>query len=173
MATLVGLLKGPSYYNPRRAPERSKTRRDLVLKILFDANKIDKASYLAALDTPLTVTRVASLASGQHPAFMDQVSRELSTVLADPSLRQSGLKVFTTLDINAQRRAEQALSQRVKQISERRSLPSLQGSMVLTDISSGGIRAMIGDAIPNTRGFNRAVDARRSFGSLVKTSYLH
>ena len=168
MATLVGMLKGPSYYNPKRAPERTQERRDLVLRILFEADKIDKATYLDAINQPLKVAAGDSLASGQHPAFMDQVSRELSNVLADPDIRQSGLKVFTTLDINAQRRAEKALSQRVKNLAKARNISALQGAMVLSDIRSGGIRAIIGDAVPDTKGFNRALDARRSIGSLVK-----
>lgn len=168
MATLVGMLKGPSYYNPKRAPERTQERRDLVLRILFEADKIDKATYLEALDQPLIVTKGDSLASGQHPAFMDQVSRELSQVLADPDIRQSGLKVFTTLDINAQRRAEKALSERIARLKNQRNIAALQGAMVLSDIRSGGIRAIIGDAVPATKGFNRALDARRSIGSLVK-----
>ena len=168
IATLVGMLKGPSYYNPRRSPERAQIRRDLVLKILFDANKIGKAEYLNAVNSPLNVTSGTSLASGKHPAFMDQVSRELSTILADPNIRQSGLKVFTTLDINAQRRAEKALSTRVAAIATKRNIGALQGAMVISDIRSGGIRSMIGDAVVDTKGFNRALDARRSIGSLVK-----
>lgn len=168
IATLVGMLKGPSYFNPRRAPKRAQVRRDLVLKVLFDADKIDKQEYLTSINTPLNVADASSLASGKHPAFMDQVARELNTILADPNIRQSGLKVFTTLDINAQRRAEKALSSRVANLAKQRNVTTLQGAMVISDIRSGGIRTIIGDAVVDTKGFNRALDARRSIGSLVK-----
>ena len=168
IATLVGMLKGPSYFNPRRAPKRAQVRRDLVLKVLFDADKIDKQEYLTSINTPLNVADASSLASGKHPAFMDQVARELNTILADPNIRQSGLKVFTTLDINAQRRAEKALSSRVANLAKQRNVTTLQGAMVISDIRSGGIRTIIGDAVVDTKGFNRALDARRSIGSLIK-----
>lgn len=168
IATLVGMLKGPSFYNPRRKPERAKTRRDLVLRILFESDKIDKATYLAALESPLYVASGASLASGQHPAFMEQVRRELTTVLVDPELRESGIKVFTTLDINAQRRAEKALTQRTVNIANARNLPNLQAAMVVSDYRSGGVRVIVGDKQPDAQGFNRALDIQRSIGSLVK-----
>ncbi|MET1219757.1 MAG: penicillin-binding protein 1B [Glaciecola sp.] len=168
IATLVGMLKGPSYYNPKRKPERAKTRRDLVLRILFEADKIDKATYLAAIEAPLTVASGASLASGKHPAFMDKVRRELKTVLADPDLRSSGVKVFTSLDINAQRRAEQALKQRTESIAKTRKLDNLQASMVVSDIRTGELRVIIGSRYVDESGFNRALDMQRSIGSLVK-----
>ncbi len=168
VATLVGMLKGPSYYNPRRYPERAQQRRDLVLRVLFEQEVIDKPTYLAAIETPLTIASGASLASGKHPAYMDKLRRELKTILADPELRSSGIKVFTTLDINAQRRAEQALASRTKAIAVARDIPDLQAAMVVTDSASGGIRVIVGDADVENEGFNRALDMQRSIGSLVK-----
>lgn len=168
IATLVGMLKGPSYYNPRRKPERARTRRDLVLRILFEADKIDKQTYLSALDAPMKVASGASLASGQHPAFMERVRRELTTVLVQPELRESGIKVFTTLDINAQRRAEKALTARTESIAQTRKLPNLQAAMVVTEQRTGEVRVIVGDKNPQQQGFNRALDIQRSIGSLVK-----
>ena len=101
IATLVAIIKGPSYYNPRKHPERVKERRDLVLRMLFDENEIDRSQYERAINMPLGLASGASLASGKHPAFMEQVRRELADILADSSLRDSGVKVFTTLDIVA------------------------------------------------------------------------
>ena len=106
IATLVAIIKGPSYYNPRKYAERTKERRDLVLRMLFDENEISRQDYERFVNMPLGLASGASLASGKHPAFMEQVRRELNEILAEPSLRDSGVKVFTTLDIVAQRRAE-------------------------------------------------------------------
>lgn len=168
IATLVGMLKGPSYYNPRRYPERAKQRRDLVLQVLFEQNVIDKPTYLAAIETPMRVASGASLATGKHPAYMAVLRNELATILADPALRDSGIRVFTALDINAQRRAEQALAKRVTQIGSARKIKDLQAAMVVSDSASGGIRVIVGDKDVDNDGFNRALHMERSIGSLVK-----
>lgn len=168
IATLVGIIKGPSYYNPRRYPDRVMQRRNLVLRILFDNNFLDRKQFESLLNSPILTASGASLAKGKHPAFMDKVSRELRLVLADPDIRQSGLKVFTTMDINAQRKAESALVKQVQQLEQSRAIDNLQAAMVVTDISSGEIRAIVGGKDVGYQGFNRALDASRSVGSLIK-----
>nr|WP_315853256.1 penicillin-binding protein 1B [Alteromonas oceanisediminis] len=168
IATLVGLVKGPSYYNPRRHPERAVERRDLVLRILFENNEISADDYEMLVNQPLQVASGATLASGKHPAFMDKVRRELNDILADPNIRESGVKVFTSLDINAQRRAERALEETVTQLAQQQKVPTLQGAMMVTDIGSGEIRAIVGSKNVEFSGFNRALDARRPIGSLIK-----
>lgn len=167
IATLVAMIKGPSYYNPRRHPERVKERRDLVLRLLFEQNEIDRDAYQQYVNQSLNLASGASLASGKHPAFMDRVRRELSDILAEPSLRDSGVKVFTTLDIVAQRRAERALAQTLNGLQSDRKA-ALQGAMVVTDITSGEVRAIVGGRDYEYKGFNRALDARRQVGSLIK-----
>ncbi|GGW78562.1 penicillin-binding protein 1B [Alteromonas halophila] len=167
IATLVAMIKGPSYYNPRRHPERVKERRDLVLRLLFEENEIDRDAYQRYINQPLHLASGASLASGKHPAFMDRVRRELTDILAEPSLRDSGVKVFTTLDIVAQRRAERALAQTLDGLQTDRDA-ALQGAMVVTDSASGEVRALVGGRDYEYKGFNRALDARRQIGSLIK-----
>lgn len=168
IATLVGIIKGPSYYNPRRYPERVMQRRNLVLRVLFDNNFLDRIQFETLLNSPILTASGASLAKGKHPAFMDKVSRELRLVLADPDIRQSGLKVFTTMDINAQRKAEAALVAQVEGLEKSREINDLQAAMVVTDIASGEIRAIVGGKDVDYQGFNRALDASRSVGSLIK-----
>lgn len=173
IATLVGIIKGPSYYNPRRHPERVTERRNLVLRILFENNELQRNEYEYAINQPLNLASGASLKSGKHPAFMNLVRRELKTVLADPDMRESGLKVFTTLDSVAQRKAEEAVTAGVKAQQKRMKLTQLQSAMVVTDIKSGEVRSIVGDANPQFQGFNRALDAKRAIGSLIKpTIYL-
>nr|WP_240485146.1 penicillin-binding protein 1B [Aestuariibacter salexigens] len=168
MATLVGMIKGPSFYNPRRYPERTLERRNLVLRLLFEDNYLSADAYQRAIQQPLRIASGASLASGKHPAFMDKVKRELSLVLADPDIRQSGVKVFTTLDINAQRRAERAVRDRVARLATDRNIDELEAALLVSDIKSGEIRAIVGSVNTDYAGFNRALDASRSIGSLVK-----
>ncbi len=167
IATLVAMIKGPSYYNPRRHPERVLERRNLILRLLFEANEIGSKDYQRYLEMPLTLASGASLASGKHPAFMQKVRNELQQILADPTLRDSGVKVFTTLDIYAQRRAEAALTQTLDKLQQDRKA-KLEGAMVVTNISSGEVRAIVGSRQADYNGFNRALDARRQVGSLIK-----
>jgi len=168
IATLVGLVKGPSYYDPKRHVKRMTERRDLVLRLLFQANEISKNEYEKALSTPLVTHSSPSLASGKHPAYMDKVRNELKEVVTTQETRLSGVKVFTALDINAQRRAEEALVKVIKEKSARYKQPELEAALVMSDIKSGGIRAIIGGRKTDYPGFNRALNASRPIGSLIK-----
>ncbi|GBL03704.1 penicillin-binding protein 1B [Glaciecola sp. KUL10] len=168
IATLVGMVKGPSYYHPKRQHIRAIERRNLVLRLLFEAEQLTKNEYQVYVNQPLKTTKNISLASGKHPAFMQKVRQELTQVVGDDDALMSGIKVFTTLDINAQRRAEQALRQQVDKISKARNKPKLEGAMVVSDIKTGGIRAIVGGKQTQYAGFNRALNAQRPIGSLVK-----
>lgn len=168
IATLVAMVKGPSYYDPKRHPKRVTERRNLVLRILFEQHYINRFQYEDALNQALVITKSPSLASGKHPAFMDKVRTELKHVLFDDNKQHEGVKLFTTLDINAQRRAEHALKTTLDAKSSAYKQPNLQGAMLVSDIQSGGIRAMVGGRQVAYAGFNRAIDAYRQVGSLIK-----
>lgn len=168
IATLVGMVKGPSFYHPVRHKERTLERRNLVLRILFDAQYLSANEYQLAINQPLVTASSPSLASGQHPAFMDKVRDELYSVVPTAETRLSGVKVFTTLDVNAQRRAESALSKTISKHAKTRNLPDMQAAMVVSDISTGQIRAIVGGKQAEFAGFNRALNAYRPIGSLVK-----
>ena len=167
IAMLVGMIKGPSYYNPRKYPERAIERRNLVLRLLLEGNELTSQQYELAVSRPVGIATGDSLATGKHPAFMTQVRKELQTILADPNIRESGVKVFTTLDIYAQRRAEQALTSTLDRLQPGREA-TLEGAMVVSDIGSGEVRALVGGRNVSFAGFNRALDAVRPIGSLVK-----
>ncbi|MEM0909752.1 MAG: penicillin-binding protein 1B [Pseudomonadota bacterium] len=167
IATLVGMIKGPSLYNPIRHPERTKERRNLVLRVLFEANYLATDEYQNAIAEPIAIVSSPSLASGKHPAFMDKVKQELDNVVDAPDLRDAGVKVYTTMDINVQRRAEKALK-KVLQQKQNDKMPDLESAMLVTDIKSGGIRAIIGGKKTTFAGFNRALNAQRQVGSLIK-----
>ncbi|MBF7073737.1 penicillin-binding protein 1B [Glaciecola sp. MH2013] len=168
IATLVGLVKGPSYYSPTKYAERTLERRNLVLRLLFEANELERNEYERYVATSLNISKSKSLASGKHPAFMDKVRNELNMVVSKASERLSGVKVYTTLDINAQRRAEAALVEKVESISNSRNQPNLDAAMVVSDVKSGEIRAIVGGKDTTFKGFNRALHAQRPIGSLVK-----
>jgi penicillin-binding protein 1B len=168
IATLVGLVKGPSYYDPKRHVERMTDRRDLVLRMLLMAGDISADEYETAVTTPLKTHDNPSLASGKHPAFMDKVRQELAAVVQTQESRLSGVKVFTTLDINAQRRAEKAVVEVVEAKAKAYKQPDLEAALVMSDIKTGGIRALVGGKNTQYAGFNRALRAQRPIGSLIK-----
>lgn len=168
IATLVGLVKGPSYYDPKRHVERMTERRDLVLRMLLEAGEITPDEYEIAVNSPLQTNNNPSLASGKHPAFMDKVRQELKQVVQTQETRLSGVKVFTTLDINAQRRAEKAIVGVVAAKAKAYKQPDLEGALVMSDIKTGGIRALVGGKNTSYAGFNRALNAYRPIGSLIK-----
>ena len=170
VALLAGLVKGPSYYDPRRNPERSKRRRDLVLKVLNEQNSITDAQYKQAIAMPLGIVKRASLLKGAYPAYLDLVKRQLRETYRDQDLNSEGLRVFTSLNPIAQNKAEAALVNTISELEKRHGsrIKDLQGSMVVTEPQTGEVIAIIGGRQTRYQGFNRALDAVRPIGSLVK-----
>jgi penicillin-binding protein 1B len=165
-AFLVAVIKGPSYYNPWRYPERAQERRDLVLRLLMEDNKLSVAQYKIAARSPLGLRDAKRAARQQLPAFFAVVKHELNAKYGNTLLKESGIKVYTTLDPMAQEAAEKAVVSTMKSLESRSK--NVQVGMVLTDKYTGGIAAMVGDKVPGFSGYNRAVEIRRPIGSLVK-----
>jgi len=170
LALLAGLVKGPSYFEPRRHPERAKGRRDLVLKVLYEQDVIDKGQYDDARQAPLGIVQQASLSKGAYPAYLDLVKRQLRHDYPDEALSSEGLRVFTNLNPIAQDKAESALTKTISALETKygQRIEGLQGSMVVTDPQTGEVIAVIGGRQTRYQGFNRALDTLRPIGSLVK-----
>ncbi|MDI9246593.1 penicillin-binding protein 1B [Marinobacter sp. CHS3-4] len=167
IATLVGLVKGPSYYNPRRHPDRTRARRNLVLGIMAESGLITEQEASRAQGQPLGVTSQASYSENRYPAYIDLVRRHLARDYRQEDLQSEGLRIFTTLNPAVQYAAEFAVSDTLKSIDDR-SEGKLESAMVVTSRDSGEVLALVGGRDPQFAGFNRAVDARRPIGSLVK-----
>ncbi|CAM4211988.1 penicillin-binding protein 1B [Shewanella livingstonensis] len=165
-AFLVAVIKGPSYYNPWRYPERAQDRRDLVLRLLMESDKLTVAQYKAATESPIGLRSAAKSVHQKLPAFFAVVKQELRDRYGDSLLKQSGVKVYTTLDPMAQEAAEKAVLSTMASLDKR--AKNVQVGMVVTDKYTGGIAAMVGDKQPSYEGFNRAVEIRRPIGSLIK-----
>ncbi len=168
IALLVGMVKGPSLYNPWRNPQNALNRRNVVLTILRDHKIIDNSLYEMLIQRPLGVQEKGQIAQS-YPAFIQTLRRELHLKLGTQIDQLSGTRIFTTLDVNQQKAAEQALSQHLQILNKQRH-PFLEGAMVIADYKTGEIRALIGGVNTQYAGFNRALDSRRQIGSLVKPS---
>ncbi len=168
-ALLIALVRGPSAYDPRQHPERALQRRNLVLDLMQEQAVIDAESVQQAKTQGLGIEAGSLQASGT-PAFMDLVRRQLRRDYREEDLNAEGLRIFSTLDPWAQRQAESALSQQLKSLEQARKLPedSLQGALTLVEVETGEVTALVGDRDPRFAGFNRALDAVRPVGSLIK-----
>ena len=169
-ALLIGLARGASTYNPWRQPERARRRRDLVLDVMAARGVIGHAEAGAAKARPLGIRSEAPRGASPHPAFMDLVRRQLSRDYRDGDLRTEGLRIFTALDPLVQSSAERALARELAAAEQRRGFAAgaLQGAVLVARADNGEVLAVVGDRRAQARGFNRALDARRPIGSLVK-----
>ncbi len=169
-ALLVGLLKGPAYYNPRRHAQRALERRNLVLAEMAEAGFIAKEQLLAARTAPLGVIDRPPRGTSPYPAFIDLVLRQLRRDYREEDLRSEGLRIITTLDPRVQGMAEKSLTGRLAKLEASRGgrAAGLQGALVVTSVHNAEVQAVVGDREPRYKGFDRALDASRPIGSLIK-----
>jgi penicillin-binding protein 1A len=188
-ALLAGLPRNPRDYSPRRDPDRSLRRRNLVLAAMLQNRRITRPQYETASEAPLGVTTTrfnARLA----PYFMEMVRQYLDERYGSNQLYEGGLRVYTTLDSDLQQAAETALEKRLTEIEarnkykltrvaaaaaraedpdrERNQTEYLQGAVVTLDPTDGQILALVGGRDFNDSNFNRAVQALRQPGSAFK-----
>ncbi|MEW5837761.1 MAG: penicillin-binding protein 1B [Pseudomonadota bacterium] len=170
VATLVGMVKGASFYNPRKHPERTLERRNVVLGVMAEQGLLKPEQLDLWRARPLGVSEGGNAGQSMYPAFIHLVSQQLKKEYDEKALSTLGLKIYTTLDPEAQMQLEKAVAEQLPVLEKTRKLPSdsLQAAAVMTEPVSGEILAMLGDRNPRFAGFNRAMDARRSIGSLIK-----
>ena len=170
VALLVGMLKGPSFYNPRRNPNNATKRRNLVLRVLNNSNKISDSAFEMLRNKALGVSLPNYRTETRYPAFHDIVRLELQKNFNEKELRTKGLAVETNLDPVLQDSLENNLQktklQLIKKYGSR--LEGLEGAAIVVDISSGEVKAVAGSTEPSSYGFNRSINAIRPIGSLVK-----
>ncbi|OOR98248.1 penicillin-binding protein 1B [Haemophilus paracuniculus] len=171
MALLVGMVKGPSLYNPWRYPEAALERRNVVLKLLFENKAITEDEYQFLVKQPLGVKEKGTIYR-QQPAFMQVLSQDLKNELGEgKSHLLSGAKIFTTLDRKQQRSAEQAVINGLEDLENGdKKVKDLQSAIVVAEYRTGKVRAVVGDRLTQFAGFNRAFQSKRQIGSLVKPS---
>ena len=168
VALLVSIVRGPSYYDPRRHPERARIRRDLVLRLMAERGVIKQPDAQAAMRKPLGVT--AKPGGTYYPAYLDFVRRTLRRDYKNEDLTREGLRIYTSLEPMAQDQAERALEKELQRLDHAKKYPDarLEGAVVVTSSQSGDVIAIVGSRNVGYDGFNRALDARRQIGSLVK-----
>ncbi len=167
-ALMIGIVKGPSYYDPRRNPERATKRRDLILRLMTEHGKITRDEYEVAVNKPLGVVPREKILTGRFPSYTKVVRQELKKIQEAEPLLHSGIQVYTHFDPLAQQRAQLAVTTQLAKFEQAKKLGDLQAAMVIVDSDTGGISAVVGDKNAGYSGFNRALNARRNIGSLIK-----
>jgi len=168
LALLVGMVKGPSRYNPILHPESAIERRNLVLRVMRDHRIIDSIQYQAFIKLPLaTVNRVPGV--NRFPAYLDLVKRQLNSSYSASELSAKGMRIFTPFDPLVQRNLEQGLKYGLARFKQKK----LEVAVVIADYLSGDIQALVGGRQVDFPGFNRAVLAQRPIGSLIKPLLLY
>ena len=169
-ATLVGMVKAPSAYNPRRHRVAAKKRRNLVLNLLFEHGVISRQEYADAKAVDVVARGRSTIRRRDVGAFIDLVRVQLKRDYRQEDLDSAGLNIYTTLDLRVQQAAQHAASVAVGEVEERKNIDrkSLQTALVVIDPRTAEVKSLLGGRAGSQTGFNRALNARRPIGSLVK-----
>ncbi|MES0328114.1 MAG: penicillin-binding protein 1B [Gammaproteobacteria bacterium] len=163
MALLVGMVKGASYYNPIRQPDRARERRDVVLTAVFNNGLISNQQFRDLSSKKIKTARHVKRV--RYPAYLDLVKRQLKVTYNSDDLKSEGLRIFTAFDPYVQQQTENAVVTVMPQLSSNK---ELQAAAIVVSPNNGEILAMVGDRQPDYPGFNRSLDIQRHIGSLIK-----
>lgn len=168
IALLVGMIRGPSAYNPYRNAERATARRNRVLSIFKETGLLTDEAVADARKAPLDVVQRGQRGTDIYAGFVDLVKRQLRDEYEEEQLRSEGLRIFTTVAPSQQRLGQSAVTDGLSALGQSGMDPELEAAAVLLEPDSGEIRALIAGRDPTLQGFNRALDARRQIGSIIK-----
>jgi penicillin-binding protein 1B len=163
-ALLVGMIRGPSLYNPRRNPQRAVERRNLVLSVMADEGVINPEQAAVAQAMPLDLSE-RQRRRDAYPAYLDLVRRHLQEQYRRRDYATAGLRIFTAFDPRLQQALEESSEEVMASLD---SDGELETATVVTRAAGGEVVAMVGGRRSRFAGFNRALDARRPAGSLLK-----
>ena len=146
LTLLVALVKGASFYNPRKHQKRARERRNLVIDKMLEQQFINETEASSARKTALNVSERPEWSSAKYPAFLDLVRLQLLRDYDINELRNEGLRIFTTLDPVIQEQAVFSLKNRLITIEKQRKLPAgqIQGAVIIADRSTGEILSVVG-----------------------------
>ncbi len=167
IALLTGLVKGPSWYNPRAHKDRALKRRNTVLQVMMEQGFITKNQYQKYIKSALGISHRLSHSSSLFPAFLDSVKNQLQKDYNPDDLTDKGLKIFTTFDPQVQWAAEKALADQINSLNKKQAKP-LQGALVVSRRDSAEVLAIVGGKDSQEGSFNRAINTYRPIGSLIK-----
>ncbi len=168
-ALLAALIQGPNWISPTRHPERALSRRNLVLRLMYEQDRIDRETYDFAKKEAMQIAP-AKEEYREARYFLDALRQQLPEIYDAASLVSEGLKIYSTLDSRLQRIATSALKEGLADLEG--SLPAreqtLQGCLIVLRPQTGEVLAMVGGRDYSESQFNRCSQARRPAGSVFK-----
>ncbi|MPV85462.1 penicillin-binding protein 1B [Ostreibacterium oceani] len=170
IAMLIGLVREPGRANPYRNPEYAQKRREIILDVMVGQNLLAENEATLAKSLPLDILeRTKRRETDRYYSFLQVVYREIDEQYNNQQLA-SGLNIFTTLDPIIQEEAEKSIAEGLDALEERHGMEQnfLQAASVIVDSITAEVVAIVGDRNNETRGFNRAIQAKRQPGSLLK-----
>ena len=174
VALMAGLIRGPGYYSPYRYRDRAMERQRLVLRRMVETGHVAEGEVQAALEQPIRLAPPQTTAN-KAPFFTDFVKAELLRQLGDriseQEISQAGFRVYTTLDMNLNGSAQNAVAGGLGELERKAGLPvgeTLEGALAAVDQSTGFLRALIGGRSYARSNFNRILNMRRQVGSTFK-----
>jgi len=174
-ATLAGMIQRPSYFNPYKYPERTRERRNIILSLMRQNELISERDYALAKDSDISVAKTGTQ-SVDAPYFVDLVDDALQTKFQDANFRTSGFRIYTTLDMNLQRAASEAVRAGMQIVDEQirkqrrfrgQVVPEAQVALVAIDPHTGQVKAVVGGRNYGVSQLNHAM-AKRQPGSIFK-----
>ncbi|WP_418157334.1 penicillin-binding protein 1B [Pseudoalteromonas sp. RW-H-Ap-1] len=168
IALLVAMVKGPSYYNPRRYKERAMERRDLVLRLMVDNKLISTKEYRASLKRAIDIAPMKASLQKSYPGYLELVNRELKQLLPDKEVLDAGVRVFTYFDLQKQTAMEESIKVSLPYLERRPNTKELEAAMISVNVEKAGVSALVSGRDVRYSGFNRVLDTKRNIGSLVK-----
>jgi penicillin-binding protein 1B len=171
-ALIAGIIQSPFNHSPFNNPDKARERRNVVLRAMVDAGYITADAAERAQKEPIAV--VARAVDNEAPYFIDFVADALDTNFPGAVSRPGELDIYTTLDLNLQRNAQEAVNAGIANVdsilSRRKRGPKrvAQAALIAIDPRTGEILAFIGGRSYNQSQFNRAASARRQMGSTFK-----
>ncbi len=168
LALLVGMVKGPSVYNPLIHPQRATERRNSVLKIMLAHQLITESEFRKFSNKPLGVVKKLPPVN-PFPAYLDLVKKQLTNNYSSSDLAEKGLSIFTAFDPQKQNQLGAGLKSGLKRFKNE----TIQSAVIVADYLNGDLLALVGDRHTDFPGFNRAILAQRPIGSLIKPMLLY
>ncbi|MBC7475199.1 MAG: PBP1A family penicillin-binding protein [Candidatus Sericytochromatia bacterium] len=162
---LGGLLSSPEYYSPYKSLERAKWRQSLTLQNMVKNKYITQQESDNAKKTKIYLVGLKKSYKISYPYFTSYVISLLRSKYDDNTLKTGGLKIYTTVDSEAQEHAEKTLEESIGRLKR---LNITQGALVSVDPNNGYIRSLVGGVNYSTSEFNRITQAKRQPGSSFK-----
>lgn len=173
-AMLAGLPQAPSKYSPHQHPEQAKRRQTYILNRMVEEGFLPQSELTKVLKTPIKLRGKQTPYAEKAPYFVEHVRRYVEEKYGKEALYKNGLQIYTTIDTDIQRVAQESLESGLKEIEMRQKyrpvdgVSSPEGSLICFDLETGYIKAMVGGRDFKRSQFNRATQARRQTGSAFK-----